>query len=92
MRNRLGNQREVVVAGNRETVRNQVVQQTRIKCYNSNGFGHMAKECRLAKWVKDYAYRKENMLMCKKEEVRVHLSAIQHDWLHDSDKEHDDQE
>ncbi|GJZ53991.1 retrovirus-related pol polyprotein from transposon TNT 1-94 [Tanacetum coccineum] len=40
------NHRAVNVAGNRDTVGNQIVQQTRIQCYNCKGFGHTAMECR----------------------------------------------
>ncbi|GJX68273.1 hypothetical protein Tco_0304000 [Tanacetum coccineum] len=39
--------------------------------------GHFSKECGSAKRVKDYAYHKENMLMCKKEDVGIQLSAEQ---------------
>ncbi|GJS22917.1 retrovirus-related pol polyprotein from transposon TNT 1-94 [Tanacetum coccineum] len=51
-----GNQRTMTVAGARETVGSQVVQQTGIQCFNCKGYGHYAKECRKPKRVKDYAY------------------------------------
>ncbi|GKF01014.1 hypothetical protein Tco_0027937, partial [Tanacetum coccineum] len=38
------NQRKVAVAGNRESVGSQVVQQFGIQCFNYNGFGHFAKQ------------------------------------------------
>ncbi|GJW04735.1 retrovirus-related pol polyprotein from transposon TNT 1-94 [Tanacetum coccineum] len=44
-----GNQRAVNVAGARETVGGQVVQQSRIQCFNYKEFGHYAKECRKPK-------------------------------------------
>ncbi|GKG13064.1 hypothetical protein Tco_0350024, partial [Tanacetum coccineum] len=49
-----GNQRTTTVAGAKETVGSQVVQQNRIHCFNCKGFGHYAKECRNPKSVKDY--------------------------------------
>ncbi|GJT82092.1 hypothetical protein Tco_1056434 [Tanacetum coccineum] len=42
--------------------------------------------------VKDAAYHKEKMLLCKQEEVGVQLNAEQADWKDDIDDESDDQE
>ncbi|GJW25835.1 integrase, catalytic region, zinc finger, CCHC-type containing protein [Tanacetum coccineum] len=75
------NQRKMTVAGARETVGSQVVQQNRIQCFNCKGFGHYAKECRKPKRVKDYTYHKEKMMMCKQAEQGVPLQAEQADWL-----------
>ncbi|GKA61668.1 integrase, catalytic region, zinc finger, CCHC-type containing protein [Tanacetum coccineum] len=48
----LGNQRSSdVLAGARETVDSQVVQQTGIQCFNCMEFGHFAKECMKPKRV-----------------------------------------
>ncbi|GKA65156.1 retrovirus-related pol polyprotein from transposon TNT 1-94 [Tanacetum coccineum] len=63
-----GNKRTVTIAGARETVGSQVVQQTRIQCFNCKDSGHFAKECRKSKRAKDYTYHKEKMLMCKQAE------------------------
>ncbi|GJZ23183.1 hypothetical protein Tco_0560642, partial [Tanacetum coccineum] len=53
---------------------------------------HYAKECRKPKRVKDYAYHKEKMMMCKQAEQGVPLQAEQADWLEDTDEEIDEQE
>nr|GEU34598.1 hypothetical protein [Tanacetum cinerariifolium] len=81
------NQRIVTVAEARETVGNQVVQQMRIQGFNCKKFRHKAKECRKPKRVKDYAYHKEKMLLCKQTEKGVPLSADQGDWLDDTDED-----
>ncbi|GJZ32963.1 retrovirus-related pol polyprotein from transposon TNT 1-94 [Tanacetum coccineum] len=72
-----GNQRTVTVAGARETVGSPVVQKTGIQCFNCKGFGHYARECRKPKRVKDYAYHKEKMMMCKQAEQGVPFGVEQ---------------
>ncbi|GKA00903.1 hypothetical protein Tco_0673568 [Tanacetum coccineum] len=52
----------------------------------------MGKECRKPKRAKDYAYHKENMLLCKQAENGVPLSSEQGEWLDDTDEEPDEQE
>nr|GEY86881.1 hypothetical protein [Tanacetum cinerariifolium] len=74
-----GNQRTVNVAAVRENV-------------GSKEYGHFAKECRKLKSVKDFAYHKEKMLLCKQAEQGVPLQAEQYDWLADTDEEVDKQE
>nr|GFB26236.1 hypothetical protein [Tanacetum cinerariifolium] len=83
---------KVNVAGTREKVGSQVVQKTGIQCFNCKEYGHFAKECRKPKRVKDSAYHKEKMLLCKQAEQGVPLQAEQYDWLADTDEEVDEQE
>ncbi|GJR10597.1 putative reverse transcriptase domain-containing protein [Tanacetum coccineum] len=73
-------------AGARETVGSQVVQQTGIQCFNCKGYGHYAKECRKPKRVKDYAYHKEKMMMCKQAK-RCSSASEQSRLLEDTDEE-----
>nr|GEU99258.1 hypothetical protein [Tanacetum cinerariifolium] len=86
------NQRTVTVARARETVGSQVVQQTRIQCFNFKEFGHFAKECKKPKREKDYTYHKEKMLLCEQAKKGVPLQADQVDWLEDTDEEINEQE
>nr|GEX78693.1 Gag-Pol polyprotein [Tanacetum cinerariifolium] len=85
-------QRMVNVARARENVGNLAVQQSEIQCFNYMEFGHFAKECRKPKRVKDSAYHKEKMLICKQAEKGVLLQAEQFDLLVDTDEEIDEQE
>nr|GEU71533.1 hypothetical protein [Tanacetum cinerariifolium] len=87
-----GNQRTMNIVGARENVGSPVVQQSGIQCFNCKEFGHFAKECRKPKRVKDSAYHKEKMLLCKQAEKGVPLQAEQYDWLEDTDEEIDEQE
>nr|GFC45619.1 hypothetical protein [Tanacetum cinerariifolium] len=70
-----GTQRTVNVAGTKEKVGSQVVQKTGIQCFNCKAYGHFAKECRKPKRVKDSAYHKEKMMLCKQAEQGVLLQA-----------------
>ncbi|GJV80154.1 integrase, catalytic region, zinc finger, CCHC-type containing protein [Tanacetum coccineum] len=87
-----GNQRTATVAGARETVGSQVVQQAGIQCFNYKEFGHFDMECRKPKREKDYTYHKEKMLLCKQAEKGVPLQVEQVDWLQDMDEEINEQE
>nr|GEY29654.1 hypothetical protein [Tanacetum cinerariifolium] len=69
------NQRTLNVAGARENVGSLIVQQSGIQCFNCKEFRHFAKECRKQKRVKDSAYHKEKMLLCKQAEQGVPLQA-----------------
>ncbi|GJU03935.1 integrase, catalytic region, zinc finger, CCHC-type containing protein [Tanacetum coccineum] len=59
-------------------------------CYGI--WGMFPRECQKPKRVKDAAYHKEKMLLCKQEEAGVQLNAEQADWKDDTDDESDDQE
>nr|GEY55445.1 hypothetical protein [Tanacetum cinerariifolium] len=86
------NQRTMNVVGARENVGSPVVQQSGIQCFNCKEFGHFSKECRKPKRVKDSAYHKEMMLLCKQAEKGVPLKAEQYDWLEYTNEEIDEQE
>nr|GEX35336.1 ribonuclease H-like domain-containing protein [Tanacetum cinerariifolium] len=76
------NQRTMNVAGARENVGSPVVQQSGIYCFNCKEFRYFAKECRRPKRVKDFAYHKEKMLLCKQDEQGIDsepLEQIQND-------------
>nr|GFC05896.1 hypothetical protein [Tanacetum cinerariifolium] len=85
-------QRTVNIAGTREKVGSPVVQKSRIQCFNYKEYRHFAKECRKPQRVKDCAYHKEKMLLCKQVEQGVSLQAEQYDWLANTDEEVDEQE
>nr|GEU86087.1 hypothetical protein [Tanacetum cinerariifolium] len=72
--------------------RTTMVKKSGIQCYNCKEFGHVARECQKPKRVKDAAYHKEKMLLCKQEESRFQLNAEQADWKDDTDDEPEDQE
>nr|GEU98466.1 hypothetical protein [Tanacetum cinerariifolium] len=86
------NQRTMNVAGARKNVGSLIVHQSGIQCFNCKEFGYFSKECRKPKRVKDSAYDKEKMMLCKQAEKCVPLQAEQYDWLADMDEEIDEQE
>nr|GEU85131.1 hypothetical protein [Tanacetum cinerariifolium] len=89
---RYENQRIGNIARARETVGSTVVHKSRIQCHNCKEFGHVAKECQKPKRVKDAAYHREKMLLCKQEEAGIQLNAEQADWRDDTDDELENQE
>nr|GEU67189.1 copia protein [Tanacetum cinerariifolium] len=87
------NQKIGNVAGARETIGSTVVQKSGIQCYNCKEFRHVAWECQKPKRVKDAAYHREKMLLCKQEEAGIQLNAEQADWRDDTDDDElEDQE
>ncbi|GKG07551.1 hypothetical protein Tco_0330520, partial [Tanacetum coccineum] len=48
-------------------------------------YGHVSRECQKPKRVRDAAYHKEKMLLCKQEEAGVQMNAEQDDWKDDTD-------
>nr|GEV72939.1 retrovirus-related Pol polyprotein from transposon TNT 1-94 [Tanacetum cinerariifolium] len=82
----------MIVAEAKENVGSLVVKQSGIQCFNCKEFGHFAKECTKQKRVKDSAYHKEKMLLCKQAEKGVPLQAEQYDWLANTDEEIDEKE
>nr|GFA15817.1 hypothetical protein [Tanacetum cinerariifolium] len=73
------NQRIGNVAGARESIGSTVVQKSEIQCYNCKEFRHVERECQKPKRVKDAAYNREKMLLCKQEEAGIQLNAEQAD-------------
>nr|GEY05840.1 hypothetical protein [Tanacetum cinerariifolium] len=57
-----------------------------------NVAGARENECRKPKRVKDSAYHKEKMLLCKQAVKGVPLQADQYDWLANTDEEIDEEE
>nr|GEV11351.1 hypothetical protein [Tanacetum cinerariifolium] len=57
-----------------------------------NVAGARENECKKPKRVKDSAYHKEKMFLCKQAEQGVPLHAKQYDWLADTDEEVDEKE
>nr|GFD52398.1 hypothetical protein [Tanacetum cinerariifolium] len=56
-------------------------------------FRHVARECQKLKQVKDPAYHREKMLLCKQEEAGIQLNAEQANWRDDTDDDElEDQE
>nr|GEW85751.1 hypothetical protein [Tanacetum cinerariifolium] len=82
----------MTVVGAKENVGSPIEQQFGIQCFNCKEFCHFAKECRKTKGVKDSAYHKEKILMCKQAEQGVALQAEQSNWLANTNKEIDEQE
>nr|GEV38952.1 ribonuclease H-like domain-containing protein [Tanacetum cinerariifolium] len=68
--------RTMNVVGARENAGSPVVQQSWIECFNCKEFGHFAKECRKPKRVKDFAYHKEKMLLCKQAEQAQDIEIL----------------
>ncbi|GKB91949.1 hypothetical protein Tco_0964221 [Tanacetum coccineum] len=78
------NQRAVNVAGARETVGTQVVQQSGIQCYNFKEFRHVARVCQKLKQAKDAACYKEKMILYKHEEAVIQQHPEQPESVNDT--------
>ncbi|GKA92154.1 hypothetical protein Tco_0814079 [Tanacetum coccineum] len=63
-----------------------------MQCFNRKEFGHVGRECKKAKRVRDSAYHKKKMLLCKQEEAEIQFSEEQVDWRDDTDDKPNDQE
>nr|GFA13901.1 hypothetical protein [Tanacetum cinerariifolium] len=59
---------------------------------NSPRINRSTGECQKPKRVKDAAYHREKMLLCKQEEAGIQLNVEQADWRDDTDDELEDQE
>nr|GFA06876.1 retrovirus-related Pol polyprotein from transposon TNT 1-94 [Tanacetum cinerariifolium] len=60
---------------------------------NSSRINRSVGECQKPKRVKDAAYHREKMLLCKQEEAGIQLNAEQADWRDDTDDDElEDQE
>nr|GEW62684.1 hypothetical protein [Tanacetum cinerariifolium] len=86
------NKRVVVVVGNKETVGQQIVQQTKIKCFNCNGLGT---------WLRSARQSRDNMIMSatrkiccyvRRNQLGGQLSAKEYNWFIDSNEEPEDRE
>ncbi|GJU69007.1 retrovirus-related pol polyprotein from transposon TNT 1-94 [Tanacetum coccineum] len=69
-----GNQRTMTIAGARETVGGQVVQQSGIQCFNYKEFGHFAKECRKPKQQSDWLAEMDEEI--DEQELEAHYSYM----------------
>nr|GEV66214.1 hypothetical protein [Tanacetum cinerariifolium] len=65
------------VAGARENVGNPIVQQSVIQCFNCKEFGHLAKECRKPKRVKDAQDTDEEIDEQELEARYIYMAKIQ---------------
>ncbi|GKA27167.1 retrovirus-related pol polyprotein from transposon TNT 1-94 [Tanacetum coccineum] len=86
------NQRAINVAGARENIGTQVVQQSGIQCFNCKEYSHVARDCQKPKPAKDAACHKEKMLLYKQEDGGFQLNAKQAEWRDDTNDEPEDQE
>nr|GEW90036.1 hypothetical protein [Tanacetum cinerariifolium] len=44
-----------------------------VRCYNYRGMGHLARNCTVTLWRKDYAYLQTHLLIAQKEEAGIQL-------------------
>nr|GEU52623.1 hypothetical protein [Tanacetum cinerariifolium] len=83
--NQASGERVINTIGNAWTNQPRVV-----RCYNSNGEGHIAKQCTIKKRVQVSKWFKDKMLLAQLQEAGVILNDEQHDFLADSLEETDD--